>query len=293
MAITTARIQMRRGLMADFNPAKMTAGEWAVSIDTETDKQVVWMCFSPGIVKRMGTLEDFEEQIRGVADVILEEYKNALNIIKDSAISETAAIKESAISETNRIKNEAIAQLTQIKSEAVSELTQIKTDTLNQTEQIRQQAISDLTVIIENYDIELNKLKQEIIQAKESVDTSHAYISSFETELKETLIPKIERYLEQTGENVKLAERWAVGREDMQESLTDNSKYYSEQSKLEYERAKQEADRASQYSNVIVPTFHVDWNTMELIQENTGKGIEFTLEDGELKFEFIDQGGMS
>ena len=282
MAITTARIQMRRGLMADFNPAKMTAGEWAVSIDTETDKQVVWMCFSPGIVKRMGTLEDFEEQIREVTDSILEEYKNALNIIKDSAISET-----------NRIRNEAIAQLTQIKSEAVSELTQIKTDTLNQAEQIRQQAIQDLTILIQQFDADMNALKQEIMIAKESVDTSHAYISSFETELKETLIPKIERYLEQTGENVKLAERWAIGREDMQESLTDNSKYYSEQAKIEYEKAKQEADRASQYSNIIVPTFHIDWNTMELIQENTGKGIEFTLENGELRFEFIDQGGMA
>lgn len=293
MAITTARIQMRRGLMADFNPAKMTAGEWAVSIDTETDKQVVWMCFSPGIVKRMGTLEDFEEQIRGISGVILEEYKNALNIIKDSVISETTAIKESAIYETNRIRNEAIAQLTQIKSEAVSELTQIKTDTLNQTEQIRQQAIKDLETLIQQFDTDMQALKREVIVAKESVDTSHAYISSFEKDLKEILVPKIEGYLKQTEDNAKLAERWAVGREDMQESLTDNSKYYSEQSKLEYERAKQEADRAEQYSSVVVPTFHIDFTTMELIQENTGKGIEFTLENGELRFEFIDQGGMS
>ena len=282
MAITTARIQMRRGLMADFNPAKMTAGEWAVSIDTETDKQVVWMCFSPGIVKRMGTLEDFAEQIRGVADVILEEYKNALNIIKDSAISET-----------NRIRNEAIAQLTQIKSEAVSELTQIKTDTLNQTEQIRQQAIKDLETLIQQFDTDMQALKREVIVAKESVDASHTYISSFEKDLKEILVPKIEGYLKQTEDNAKLAERWAIGREDMQESLTDNSKYYSEQSKLEYERAKQEADRAAQYSDVVVPSFHIDFTTMELIQENTGKGIEFTLENGELRFEFVDQGGMA
>lgn len=59
------------------------------------------------------------------------------------------------------------------------------------------------------------------------------------------------------------------------------------------ERAKKEADRASQYASVIVPTFHVNWDTMELIQENTGKGIEFSLEDGELKFEFVEQGGVS
>ena len=58
------------------------------------------------------------------------------------------------------------------------------------------------------------------------------------------------------------------------------------------DKAKQEADRAEQYSSVIVPTFHIDYSTMELIQENTGKGIEFSLEDGELYFEFVDQGGI-
>ena len=178
-------------------------------------------------------------------------------------------------------------------------------------------------------------------------------------------------------ENAKISERWAVGREEVPESLEDNSKYYAEQSRnsseqakqsevnakqsenvanesanlasqseknakiseintkeseksakesedlaREYmqsalesseqaklsesnakqseinantsaERAKKEADRASQYASVIVPTFHVNWDTMELIQENTGKGIEFSLEDGELKFEFVEQGGVS
>lgn len=293
MAITKARIQVRRGLYEDFNPSKMTAGEWAVSIDTETDKQVVWMCFSPGIVKRMGTLEDFEEQIREATDDIREKYENALNEIKQSTLEETTAIKDSAVNETNAIKELAISETTKIKEDAVSELTQIKTDTLDQAEQIRQQAIKDLEALIQQFDTDMQALKQEVIVAKESVDTSHAYISGFEKELKEILIPKIEEFLKQTEDNAKLAERWAIGREDVQESLTDNSKYYSEQSRLEYEKAKLEADKAAQYSSVIVPTFHVDYETMELIQENTGKGIEFTLENGELKFEFIDQGGMS
>ena len=293
MALMKARIQVRRGLYEDFNPAKMTAGEWAVSIDTETDKQVVWMCFSPGIVKRMGTLEDFAEQIREVTDGVRVEYENALNEIRQATVEEITDIKDSAVKETNSIKESAISETIKIKEDAVSELTQIKTDTLNQTEQIRQQAIKDLETLIQQFDTDMQALKQEVMIAKESVDASHTYISSFEKDLKEILVPKIEGYLKQTEDNAKLAERWAVGREDMQESLTDNSKYYSEQAKIEHERARQEADRASQYSNVIVPTFHVDWNTMELIQENTGKGIEFTLENGELKFEFIDQGGMS
>ena len=258
MAITTARIQVRRGLYAEFEPTKLMPGEWAVSIDTETSRQVVWMCFSPGVTKRMGTLEDFEEQIKEVTDDIRQEYENALNAIKNSTIDET---------------------------------TQIKTETLDQSEQIRQKAIEDLNIIIEQYNTVLNALQHEIIQAKESIDSSCIYISSFETELKEILIPKIEGYLSQSEENARMAKRWAVGQEDCPESEEDNSKYYSEQSRKEYERAKNEADRASQYSGVVVPSFHIDFTTMELIQENTGKGIEFTLENGELCFEFVDQGG--
>ena len=33
MAITSAIMQMRRGLEADFDPDKMRPGEWAVSTD--------------------------------------------------------------------------------------------------------------------------------------------------------------------------------------------------------------------------------------------------------------------
>lgn len=65
MAITSAIMQMRRGLEADFDPDKMKPGEWAVS----TDKKYVRMCFSPGVCVRMATYEAFEndmEQIKGI-----------------------------------------------------------------------------------------------------------------------------------------------------------------------------------------------------------------------------------
>lgn len=52
-------IQMRRGQSVDFDPSKMLPGEWAVSTDNESQKQMVYMCFAPGVVKRMATLEDF------------------------------------------------------------------------------------------------------------------------------------------------------------------------------------------------------------------------------------------
>lgn len=56
-------IQNRRGLKKDFDPAKMLPGEFAVSIDSETENQIVWMCFAPGVVKRIGTYEDFEKYL--------------------------------------------------------------------------------------------------------------------------------------------------------------------------------------------------------------------------------------
>ena len=59
-------IQMRRGFKADIDPTKMLPGEWAIAIDSETENQIVWMCFSPGVVKRMGTYEDFEDMIKEI-----------------------------------------------------------------------------------------------------------------------------------------------------------------------------------------------------------------------------------
>ena len=60
-------IQMRRGQSVDFDPTKMLTGEWAVSIDNETQKQMVYMCFAPGAVKRMAALEDLQNELGKVA----------------------------------------------------------------------------------------------------------------------------------------------------------------------------------------------------------------------------------
>ena len=64
MAINTieATIQMRRGEEDKFDPDQMTAGEWAVS----TNSKKVWMCFAPGIVRRMATYEAFEQDMKEI-----------------------------------------------------------------------------------------------------------------------------------------------------------------------------------------------------------------------------------
>lgn len=74
-------IQMRKGLKADFDPTKMLPGEWAVSIDSDTSNQIVWMCFAAGVVKRMGTYEDFKAQIRDATKDIRDEYVTEFNSI--------------------------------------------------------------------------------------------------------------------------------------------------------------------------------------------------------------------
>ena len=56
-------IQMRRGAYSEFDPSKMKAGEWAVSTDSDTKKQQIWMCSAPGIVKRTAALEDLQNEL--------------------------------------------------------------------------------------------------------------------------------------------------------------------------------------------------------------------------------------
>ena len=68
MAITKARMQMKRGNEADFDPSQMLPGEWAVSLDTK----YVRMCFAPGICVRMATYDAFEADMEEVRDILLE-----------------------------------------------------------------------------------------------------------------------------------------------------------------------------------------------------------------------------
>ena len=87
---------MRKGLSADFDPSKMLAGEWAVTIDADTQHQIVYMCFAAGIVKRMGTLEDLEDWLR----VAMIPYTDSFDLIRTECIDlrdEMIIIRDSLI----------------------------------------------------------------------------------------------------------------------------------------------------------------------------------------------------
>lgn len=82
-------IQMRRGAYSEFDPLKMKAGEWAVSTDSDTKKQQIWMCFAPGIVKRMGTVEDFDTEIQRLIQSYLDGMAQSVSQAQKSAQTAT------------------------------------------------------------------------------------------------------------------------------------------------------------------------------------------------------------
>lgn len=103
-------IQMRRGAYSEFDPLKMKAGEWAVSTDSDTKKQQIWMCFAPGIVKRMGTVEDFDTEIQRLIQNYLDGMAQSVSQAQKSAELATSKAQESANSASNAKKSEIKAK---------------------------------------------------------------------------------------------------------------------------------------------------------------------------------------
>lgn len=107
-------IRMRRGKKADFDPTKMLPGEWAVSIDSDTNNQIVWMCFRAGVVKRMGTYEDFKTMIRDATEDIRDEYLAEFNTVLeriDRLAEETQQNTNTVIQIRNDVVNIYLPQI--------------------------------------------------------------------------------------------------------------------------------------------------------------------------------------
>jgi hypothetical protein len=92
MAITNARIQVRRGLEKNFNPDEMTPGEWALSTDTK----YIRMCIYPGLCLRMATYEAFEEDMKQIQSIVSEArtIQEAINRINTEVSSNAQAVAE-------------------------------------------------------------------------------------------------------------------------------------------------------------------------------------------------------
>jgi hypothetical protein len=70
-------ILMRRGNLVDFDPTKILPGEWAVTIDNDSQKQMVYMCFKPGKVKRIGTYDDLQDVLDPYKQIAIESAESA------------------------------------------------------------------------------------------------------------------------------------------------------------------------------------------------------------------------
>ena len=101
-------IQMRRGAYAQFDPSKMKAGEWAVSTDSDTKKQQIWMCFAPGIVKQMGTVEDFDIEIQRLIQNYLDGMAQSVSQAQKSA--QTASQKANEVTQISGKIDTAVSQ---------------------------------------------------------------------------------------------------------------------------------------------------------------------------------------
>ena len=122
-------ITMRKGAYADFDPSKMKAGEWAVSTDTDSNKQQVWMCFSPGVVKRMGTVEDFDMEIQILIRQYLDSMAESVEKAQESAELATSKAQESANSASNAKTSETNAKNSE--TNALNSATKAKTSETN------------------------------------------------------------------------------------------------------------------------------------------------------------------
>lgn len=190
-------IQMRRGMRKDFQPSKLLPGEWAVSIDAATDNQIVWMCFAPGVTKRMGTYEDFKRQIEEATADILNEYREQLNII----LSEVQQLAQQV-----RDDKEAVAVIkTHIETVFIPQMQQLLSDAEAEVEKAKAE--------VEKAAAEAEKAEQSASDSKASADASAASASESED------FSKMSESHNHGGTGVREGED------------TDNSKFWSEQSK--------------------------------------------------------------
>lgn len=222
-------IQMRRGAYAQFDPSKMKSGEWAVSTDSDTKKQQIWMCFAPGIVKRMGTVEDFNIEIQRLIQNYLDGMAQSVSQAQKSAELATSKAQESSTSASNAKASETNSKTSETnakKSEtnASTSATNAKTSETN----AKASATSALT--------SATNAKASETKTKEYEESAHSTITTINEAAEATRLNK--EAAARSEANAKASENQALSYK--------NSASASEQaSKTSETNAKTYADNAS------------------------------------------------
>ena len=220
MALNSGKILMRRGQEVNFDPNKMTPGEWAVSLDSK----YVRMCFSPGVCVRMATYDAFEadmEQIRQIlaeCETVEEAVQRIYEDIKDVAV------------DVERIEAAAASAL-----------------------ESEENALNSANLAVQS----ANTATQKASEAAESADIASTKAEEA-TEGASTATQKASEAAE-SADNVRnmsdVSQSYAVGGTGTREGEdTDNSKYYNQQASDNADRAEAAAERASSVADVGVAT---------------------------------------
>lgn len=94
-------IQMRRGKYELLDPSKLMPGEWAVVLESDpngTGGRSLYMCFSPGVVKRIATVED-------MATIIANENAAITDAEKKRVAAENSRVSAESARETKQASN--------------------------------------------------------------------------------------------------------------------------------------------------------------------------------------------
>lgn len=241
MALNSGKILMRRGQEVNFDPSKMTPGEWAVSLDSK----YVRMCFSPGVCVRMATYDAFEadmEQMRNILQECksIEEFvERVYNEIKNIVID----VERVELASANALKSEQNA----LKSETNAKVSET---------------------------VASDKAAEAILSAETAVNkASEAANSSIIATQKSN---KASEYANTASEAAIISQSYAMGGTGTREGEdTDNSKYYNEQSKSNAKRAEDAAERAVAISGVDIATVELaglvkpDGDSIKILPDGT------------------------
>ena len=246
MAINTinATIQMRYGKEADFDPDKMTTGEWAVS----TDLKYVRMCFAPGVVARMATYEAFEEDMKQIQiilatcqdiQVAVEEFNrlaaqhesNAKTYANQANNSKTAAANSASAAKTS--ETNAKASETNAKSSEEAAAASESTASTKAT------AASNSAKAAKTSETNAKASETNAANSKKAAATS-ATNAADSAATAENKANAASQFAEDASDSALLSESWAVGNTGIREGEDiNNSKYWAEMAQRVVEAASE------------------------------------------------------
>ena len=241
MALNSGKILMRRGQEVNFDPSKMTPGEWAVSLDSK----YVRMCFSPGVCVRMATYDAFE------AD--MEQMRNILQ--------ECKSIEEFVERVSNEIKN------------IVIDVERIELASANALKS-EQNALNSANTASESAEIATNKANEAIQNANTASVKAEQAINSAEITVRKAGEAEVSA---DNSQNMSIqSQSYAVGGTGTREGEdTDNAKFYNEQSKSNAERAEDAVERAVAIAGVDIATVELaglvkpDGDSIKILPDGT------------------------